>query len=209
MSLWIKICGITDRRALDAAAAEGADAVGLVFAPSIRRVTPDAARSLADAAAGRLARVAVFVRPSLDEVRRVVESVPIDLVQCDAEAAHDLAARLSVRFLPVERDGAPDDAVLRDADLGARVLFESARSGAGVRADWTQAARLARAAPIVLAGGLHAGNIGEAVARVGPAGVDVSSGVEDEPGRKSERKIAAFIAAARRAAAAAPGAPRA
>jgi len=81
-----------------------------------------------------------------------------------------------------------------------RFLFEGARSGSGVAADWDSAARLARAGELILAGGLNAHNVAAAIRAVRPYGVDVSSGVESAPGRKSAHKIAEFVEAARAAA---------
>ena len=81
----------------------------------------------------------------------------------------------------------------------ARLLFEGERSGSGETADWSQAALLARQTRLVLAGGLNAGNVGAAIRAVRPFGVDTSSGVESQPGVKSEEKIMEFVRAARAA----------
>ena len=94
-------------------------------------------------------------------------------------------------------------AVMRDVDPESgwpeHILFEGARSGAGERADWQQAARVARQTCMMLAGGLTPDNVGDAIVQVHPWGVDVSSGVESAPGVKDPAKIAAFVAAARKA----------
>ena len=84
--------------------------------------------------------------------------------------------------------------------LPRRVLFEGPVSGSGRTTDWQQAAELARRAEVILAGGLHAANVGDAIRQVRPFGVDVSSGVEASPGTKSIQKIEQFVAAARAAA---------
>lgn len=202
MSLFVKICGVTDERTVEVAAECGASAVGLVFAPSVRRVTPRRARELVAATPPDLQRVAVFLKPSVDDVRAVLDAVPIDAVQCDAESAAAIAAALECPVIPVVRDGAAmPQTIDAAAALADRILFEGATSGRGVLADWRTAAIAARRIPLILAGGLTPANVADAVAAVRPAGVDVSSGVESSPGRKDPARIRDFIAAARRAAA--------
>ncbi|MCS6947398.1 MAG: phosphoribosylanthranilate isomerase [Steroidobacteraceae bacterium] len=191
--LWIKICGMTDAAAVEAALAAGADAIGFVFAPSVRRVSIARAAQLAAAARGRLTIVAVMQHPTEAEWRDVWQGLQPDLLQTDHEDLSQLTARCPT--LPVLRSAAA-----APAELPATVLFESARSGSGCTADWDGAARLARRTRLVLAGGLHAQNVAAAIARVAPWGVDVSSGVEAEPGRKSPQLIREFVAAARAAA---------
>lgn len=193
----IKICGVRDAAAARAAAAVGVDALGFVFAASPRRVTPDEARRIAADLPPEIERVAVFRGADADEVRRVLDVFPADRVQSEPTPAL-LAAPFADRLLPVLHD----DGTLADqaAALATHrpVLLEAAgRGGRGVRPDWRRAAELAARRPLVLAGGLDAGNVGAALHRVRPAGVDVSSGVEDSPGRKSAARIAAFVAAVR------------
>lgn len=96
--------------------------------------------------------------------------------------------------MPVVRSSRP-----APTSLPRRVLFEGAVSGSGERADWITAARLARSTQLVLAGGLDASNVGEAIAAVQPFGVDVSSGVEATPGIKDAAKIVQFVRRAREA----------
>jgi phosphoribosylanthranilate isomerase len=84
--------------------------------------------------------------------------------------------------------------------MPGRVLFEGPVSGSGQTTDWAEAATLAQRAQVVLAGGLHAGNVADAIRDVRPFGVDVSSGIEERPGLKSTQKIAQFVSAARAAA---------
>jgi len=119
-----------------------------------------------------------------------------DLLQLDWVDLASLPSLDPARILPVVRQQqtAP-------AQWPARVLFEGPRSGAGVTADWQQAAQVARATELVLAGGLSPDNIEAAIREVRPFGVDVSSGVESSPGRKSPQKIIEFVEAARRASA--------
>lgn len=191
----MKICGATTPDAVAGAIAAGADAVGFVFAPSVRRVTPAQAAQLAAPARGRLRCVAVMQHPQTDEVAQVLAEFRPDVLQTDLQdlAALDLPATLE--RLPVLRAGreAP-------ASLPPRAVFEGPVSGAGVAPDWAGAVALRlRGVEILLAGGLREANVDAAVRTVRPWGVDVSSGVERAPGIKDMELIARFVAAARAA----------
>lgn len=193
MSMFVKICGLTTPEGVAATVKAGADAAGFVFSPSPREVTPVAARKLAMALPATMRRVAVFRHPPPGWIERVLEEFPADWVQSDAMdlPGVDLGG---AEALPVFRSGAPLPAL-----LPALLLFEGPDSGAGRVADWTLAAELASRTRIVLAGGLRPANLAEALARVRPWGVDVSSGVESSPGIKDPALVMAFVAAARRA----------
>jgi phosphoribosylanthranilate isomerase len=194
--LWIKVCGMRTREAIEAAALAGADALGFVFhEASPRNLTVESASALQSCVPAGVERVAVFLHPSQDLVDGVVSAIQPDWVQTDAGDLVTLRLPAGQRVLPVFRSGQA-----RPAPLPGRCLLESARSGAGERADWQEAASLAAMAEVVLAGGLDAGNVGEAVRRVRPFGVDVSSGVESGRGVKDVVKIRDFIRAARAAA---------
>jgi len=206
--LWIKICGLRTREAIEAAALAGANAVGFVFhAASPRNLDVAAARELSLAVPAGVERVAVFLHPAQSLVDAVLAAVVPDWVQMDVEDLASLVLPAGQRVLPVLRSGgwsaaAPATPASRDsrgARLPARCLLESTRSGAGERADWSEAAQLAHATELVLAGGLDPGNVGEAVRDVRPFGVDVSSGVERERGVKDPARIREFVRAAREA----------
>ncbi len=179
-----------------AAIEAGADAVGFVFAGSPRRVTPEDAADLAALAPAGILRVAVMHHPPPEEWREVAEIVRPDWLQTEARDFAGLKLPAGVGALPVYRDvpGLDSTAVARED----RALFEAARSGMGQAPDWGRARALAKLTRLVLAGGLHPGNVGEAIRRVRPWGVDVSSGVESSRGVKDPAKIEAFIAAVRR-----------
>lgn len=191
--MWIKICGMTSPDAVEAALAGGADAIGFVFAQSPREVTPERARELAAPARGVVSCVAVTKHPDRERLRSIFEVFQPDWLQTDLEDLRDIVLPRRVLPLPVLRAGRPESA----APLPAQVLFEGPASGTGLTTDWTEAARLARGTRLVLAGGLRASNVGEAIATVRPWGVDVSSGVESEPGVKSPAMIREFIESAR------------
>lgn len=205
--MFVKICGITDREAADAAVAAGADALGFVFAASPRQVSAEIAREIArDVPRGTL-RVAVFRHPTRAHFEHVLAVFAPDWVQTDAEDLASLPVPPGTFPLPVFRSrasGVSGDEESRlkplpqsPQPLPSRLLFEGPRSGTGQPADWTEARALAAATEIVLAGGLSAANIAAAVAQVRPWGIDVSTGVERAPGRKDPEKIKAFVARAR------------
>ncbi|HTT05861.1 MAG TPA: phosphoribosylanthranilate isomerase [Steroidobacteraceae bacterium] len=198
--MWIKICGMCDATAVSAALEAGADAIGWVFADSPRRVQPDAAARLAAAARNRCALVAVTLHPAQSLVDEIVRELAPDYLQSDVVDLATLRLPEQLQTLPVWRDADASRETAAHPAPPARLLFEGARSGRGATADWGLAAQLARRSELVLAGGLTAQNVAEAIRRVRPFGVDVSSGVERSPGRKSAAMIHEFVAAARAAA---------
>lgn len=194
--MFVKICGLTTPEGVDAALAAGADAIGFVFAPSVRRVTPVEAAALAAPARGRALCVAVTLHPTAAEVEEILDIFSPDLIQTDTEDAAVFSHRARARLLPVLREGAT-----LPGRLPERVLYEGALSGTGRTADWARAHALAKRTEVLLAGGLNPDNVADAIRIVRPWGVDVSSGVESTPGTKSSSKITDFVAAARAAAA--------
>jgi phosphoribosylanthranilate isomerase len=196
MSLLIKICGQTGEEGITAAVDAGADAIGFVFhPPSPRNIEPVRAAILAAAfVPEKVLRVAVTLHPSQALVDEVLAEFTPDVWQTDAADFNSLQLPATIARWPVWRTGS----ALPDA-LPRRLLFEAAASGAGIEADWTVAAGLARRCGLILGGGLRAANVGAAIAKVRPYGVDVSSGVESEPGVKDPAMVRGFIEAARAA----------
>ncbi len=193
--MWIKICGLTTPQAVHAALELQVDALGFVFAESPRRLSPAQAAQLAQPAHGRARRVAVTRHPTQTAVDEILEVFQPDVLQSDAADLERLRLPATLELLPVVRDAAGE--LLR---LPARILFEGALSGRGVASDWHGAHQLARRTQLILAGGLNRGNVGAAIARVRPFGVDVSSGVEERPGLKSPAQMQQFVEAVRAAA---------
>jgi len=194
--MFVKICGLSTPEGVDAALAAGADALGFVFAPSVRRVTPVQAAALAAPVRGRALCIAVTLHPTSAEVEEILDVFAPDLLQTDLEDSAALSGRARAQLLPVLREGGS-----LPERLPERVLYEGAVSGTGRTADWACAHALAERTRVLLAGGLSPGNVAEAIRIVRPWGVDVSSGVESAPGVKSSSKIHEFVAAARAAAA--------
>ena len=192
---FIKICGMTDERAVDAALEAGADALGFVFAPSARRVTPARAVMLARAARGRALCVAVTQHPDPLLLQQVFGEFGPDVLQTDAQDLEGMAVPAGVTAWPVLR-ALPTAGVSAKLQPGQRMLFEGPRSGTGKVADWSTARLVAARQQLILAGGLAPENVAAAIAQVRPFGVDVSSGVEESPGRKSPDRIRLFVTAA-------------
>jgi phosphoribosylanthranilate isomerase len=194
MTGWIKICGMTSADGVAAAVAAGVDAIGFVLAPSVRRVSAERAAELALPARRQLTCVAVTQHPDQYAVDEIVREMRPDLLQTDLEDFPHLRLPQRLARLPVVRAGSEPL-----SEYPMRLLFEGARSGSGELSDWQQAAELAGHTRLILAGGLHPGNVAEAIRVVRPFGVDTSSGVELRPGVKCATKIRDFVRAAREA----------
>jgi phosphoribosylanthranilate isomerase len=194
--LWIKICGLTTEAAVEAALAAQVNAVGFVFAASKRRVTVHHAASISRRVPSSVARVAVMLHPSQHELDEVWTVFRPDILQTDLDDLTTLRVPSELKILPVVRGVSS----ILQRTPPTRLLFEGPMSGTGAPSDWPAAATLACRSELILAGGLNANNVANAIATVRPFGVDVSSGVEREPGIKDPDKIASFVAAARAAA---------
>ena len=192
--MFIKICGLTSCEAVQAAVSAGADAVGFVFADSSRRVTPDQAVRFCRDLPAELVRVAVMRHPSAEEWQTVRERFAPHWLQTEAEDLEALDLPANCRPLPVYRNGQTTP-----AKLPPRMLFEGMTSGSGEVADWREATSIATETQMILAGGLDADNVANAIHTVDPWGLDVSSGVENKPAQKDPAKIRLFIARARAA----------
>jgi phosphoribosylanthranilate isomerase len=191
MSVFIKICGLRDAETARAAAEAGADAVGFVFADSVRRVTPDQASIASQRLPPETLRVAVMRHPSNDDWQEVLEVFKPDVLQTDAGDFASLTVPDSIRRWPVVREG---EDVSR---LPEEFVYEGPASGAGETVDWSRAALVAARGRMVLAGGLSPRNVAAAIDTARPWGVDVSSGVESAPGSKDVEMIRQFIGAVR------------
>jgi phosphoribosylanthranilate isomerase len=207
----IKICGITRPADALAAANAGADAIGLVFAPSPRRVTALRAREIVRSLPPFVTPVGVFVDSRPAEIRRVAAAVGLCVVQLHGDETPGMVKKLRpLRVVKAIRVGSAVFAAeaKQFARAGAAgILLDAhavgARGGTGKRIDWSIIAEAAADGSWdadqswILAGGLTPNSVAQAIRRLHPWGVDVSSGVESRPGIKSARKIAAFVTAVR------------
>jgi phosphoribosylanthranilate isomerase len=202
----IKICGITNQEDAEAAVHEGADALGFVlYSHSPRYVEPAVAKRIIGRLPPFVLPVGVFVNQDLDTVRHLFDDCGFALAQLHGDESPGFCESLNRPVLRAIR--------LRDrssflalAEFKGRTgvrgfvvdaFSDTAFGGTGHTTDWSLAGEVAKAAPILLAGGLTPENVQEAIRRVQPYGVDVSSGVEESPGRKDPDKIRAFIRSVR------------
>lgn len=223
--MWVKICGTTNFEDAQLAVDAGADAVGFVFAPSPRRVTSSQLAALPLESLGEARRVGVFVSQDFEEIAYDIRAARLTGVQLHGELDFSLIEQLRREFeddllivqtlhWPVGSDMADLQRRLR-SDLRAiarhrgadAVLLDSktaqAIGGTGTSYDWERAREVLSEAAgklrLVIAGGLHAGNVAEAIRTLHPWGVDVASGVEASPGKKDPDKVRAFIQEAHQA----------
>ena len=193
MSTWIKLCGLSTQVDVQTAIDCKVQAIGFVFAQSVRCVTPRNAARLSAVVPRDIATVAVMLRPSQTELDDVLKVFKPDFVQADWQALAQLDLPHTVASLPVYRQG---DGV-EPADTPVRFVYEGARSGQGETVDWTAARPFATNREFILAGGLNPDNVGGAVATLTPFGVDVSSGIERERGVKDPQRMRDFVSQVR------------
>ncbi len=204
MKTRIKICGLTREADVDAAVAAGADAIGFVFySPSPRYVTPERAAELARRVPPFVDVVGLFVNASAEEIGATCAAVPLNLLQFHGDETPAFCRSFARPWLRAARVRPGLDLVeFARSYSDARGLlldaFVDGYGGGGHVFDWTL---IPPGLPghLVLSGGLHADNVGDAIRRVRPVAVDVSSGVEAGKGIKDHDKIAAFVAAVRAA----------
>ena len=195
MSVFIKICGLRDAECVAAAVAAGADAVGFVFADSVRRISPDRAKAVCRNVPAGVQRVAVMRHPSNQQWQSVLAGFAPDVLQTDIEDFKKLDIPPQVLSWPVIREGSAGAA----GTIPEVFVYEGRNSGAGETVDWSNAASLADRGRMILAGGLAASNVAAAIQAARPWGVDVSSGVESSQGEKDVDLIRQFIGAVRAA----------
>jgi phosphoribosylanthranilate isomerase len=220
--MWIKICANTNLDDAQLAAELGADAVGFVFAPSPRQVTAAVVARITPHLPEGLERVGVFPALEAQQIAAIAQECGLTAVQLQGGVSFERLRQLDEIFKgqvsliqtlhwQVDGDGATAAVVagqLRQIDaegLIGRVLIDAkvgdALGGTGITFNWDAAratlAEAGAALKLIVAGGLRPENVGDAIRRLNPWGVDVASGVEQSPGRKSPEKLAAFIRAAR------------
>jgi phosphoribosylanthranilate isomerase len=198
----VKICGLTRSRDVEAALESGANAVGVVFADSPRRVTAAQAARLLRPVSGAVLRVGLFMRASEEEIAAILDQVELDLLQFHGPADNAFCARFGLPFL--KAIGVTSDRAAAEANRypdASGILFDTpapgGAGGTGRTFDWTLLGAIQQ--PLWLAGGLNPENVAPAIELVGPDWVDVSSGVEDRPGVKNADRIRAFVEAAKSA----------
>ncbi len=200
MRTHIKICGFTEPVGLQAAIDAGVDAVGLVLDPSPRQLSLTDAEQLRASVPDSVQLVAVCGRPDLDTIQEIHRVLRPDFIQLMADAMPD--PKYGLPILPAFEDGEDLEQRVRQycvetAEERPLVLTDGPKPGSGILADWSRLHGLGEFTRLMIAGGLRPANVGDAVQRLRPWGVDVSSGVEASPGVKSPELIHAFVDAVR------------
>jgi phosphoribosylanthranilate isomerase len=195
----IKICGITNIEDALCAAESGADAVGFIFHPaSPRYIAPKRAKEIIAALPRGIATIGVFVNRETSEVELTAELCGLDLLQLHGDESPEYCRRFPPeRIIKAVFPQTPEELRALDAYNVQAFLADfrevGRNGGTGKRADWGFAAMLGKSHPLILAGGLGIENIGEALAAVAPAAVDINSGIEKAPGIKDHDRMKRII----------------
>ena len=200
----VKVCGITNPDDARVAADAGADAIGLIFAESPRRVSVERAREIAAALPEGVLKVGVFVDADPGEVLRIAREVGLDYAQLHGDEPPEAVAEIRaggvgvMKALRVRNAEALAAVERYEADLFLLDAWSAkARGGTGARFDWELAKSLRGRDNIVVSGGLDPENVREAIAFFEPYGVDASSSLEDRPGKKNGERVRRFVSAAK------------
>jgi phosphoribosylanthranilate isomerase len=200
--VFVKIDGVTNEEDALLAVAMGADAVGFIFAPSPRQVAPQLVRDIVRRLPHDVLTVGVFVNEARQRVVDIVNEAGLRAAQLHGHESAEDTRWIRERVGVVIKAFAAGDPRVRDArDYAANaVVVDNPRGGGSGQAfDWSLAEDVPGGTRLILAGGLTPDNVADAIELVHPWGVDVSSGVEESPGRKDPRKVREFIANARAA----------
>jgi phosphoribosylanthranilate isomerase len=203
--VFVKTCGTTNLADARYCASLGADYLGFIqHEPSPRYVEPDLARDIIEWVEGPRS-VGVFVDETADEVNRIAESAGFDLVQLHGSESAEYCRSIDlpvIKVIHVNGDDTSESLEERMARYESSVSsflldtkVDGKPGGTGTKFDWQVAKKVAQLYPVFLAGGLTPDNVAEAVSLVGPVGVDVVSGIEEAPGRKSFEEVDRFFAA--------------
>jgi phosphoribosylanthranilate isomerase len=201
----VKVCGITRPEDAELAVELGAWALGFIlWRRSPRAADPAVAAGIARSLRRRIELVGVFVNASLDEIAQAAEALHLSHVQLHGDEGPAFCAevgrRTGAKVIKAVRVASASDFQDVERFHTDFHLLDTARRGSyggtGETWDWALAARRRRTVPVILSGGLDAGNVAAGIAAVDPYAVDVASGVENAPGVKDPGKLAAFIAAA-------------
>ncbi|MDQ6840257.1 MAG: phosphoribosylanthranilate isomerase [Actinomycetota bacterium] len=199
MAVFVKICGTTSEDDALLAVAMGADAVGFIFAPSPRQIAPQIASDIAKRLPAEIVTIGVFRDEAPKRVVEIVQAAGLGGAQLHGRESAESTRWIKERLGRVIKAFPAGDAHVRHAaDYGAdAIMLDAPHPGSGELFDWSFAAEVPPGQPLIVAGGLHAGNVAAAIARTNPWGVDVVSGVERSFGVKDPVKIREFVAAAK------------
>lgn len=198
----IKICGITNREDALLAIAEGAHALGFIFAESPRQVKREQVRQIIEALPPFVVKVGVFVEQSPGEIREIMEACHLDVVQLHGDYTVEDARSLSKHYDTLKVFRVADASIVDQMKeyVGSVKGFlldtysRDAYGGTGATFNWQIAVEAKKlGVPVILSGGLDADNVVPAIETVGPYAIDISSGLEKSPGRKDPEKVKIFF----------------
>lgn len=200
---WIKICGITNLEDASKACSLGVDALGFIFAPSPRKISPVAARQIILHLPSSIQKVGVFVDEKMEEVKRIFDFCGLNTVQLHGRETPEYCREIALPVIKAIRvkdagsleriDQYPFASILLDTWAADRA------GGTGKTFPWEIAREIGSKRSFILSGGLNPANVGEAIRQLHPAGVDVGSGVEKRPGLKDLFKMTQFVKEVRKA----------
>jgi phosphoribosylanthranilate isomerase len=190
----VKICGVTNLDDALMAAEFGADALGFVFAPSKRKITPEKANEIIKKLPPFVVTFGIFMDEEEDVVRYMSDLSGIDIVQLHGKESSSYCRQMTkrvVKRIQVVDDDTKETIMNRMKPYNVSAFLFDPGAGEGKVFDWEKAVEIDQ--PIIIAGGLNPENVKEVVQRLNPYGVDVSTGVESEPGKKDPKKVKRFI----------------
>lgn len=199
----VKICGITNAADALAAVERGVEMIGFVFADSPRRISPAKAFAIASEIPPFVSRVGVFVDAEAERVRDIAQACALDVLQFHGSESPEYCRSFGMTTIKAFRvkDGTSLSGLTRygDGPFLMDTYDKDLAGGTGETFDWELAVQPALYHKVILSGGLRPDNVGEAIRRVRPYAVDVSSGIESAPGKKDVQKLRAFMKAVREA----------
>lgn len=193
----VKICGITNIDDALCAVQNGASAVGFIFyPPSPRYIDPQKAAEIIDQLPEHLVKIGVFVNEKKAIVRRIFEDCRLDMLQLHGDESHEYCGMFPACQVIKALELKTDEDVIRANDFDVAAILVDARNaglygGTGKKANWELARKISK--PLILSGGLNSDNVEEGLQKVRPSALDVNSGVEVSPGKKSPEKIARLM----------------
>ncbi|MDD5454236.1 MAG: phosphoribosylanthranilate isomerase [Candidatus Ratteibacteria bacterium] len=193
----IKICGITNLEDALFASSLGVDALGFIFAESKRRITAVNARRIIDALPQSILKIGVFVNEEERRVREILELCYLDALQFHGDESPEYILKFretKIKSFRIEDENSLKEIPQYKANAYLLDTYSSkVFGGTGKTFNWDLAVEAKKFGPIILAGGLHPDNVKEAIHKVQPWAVDVSSGVESHPGKKDKKKLEEFV----------------
>lgn len=190
----IKICGITNKKDAMMVSNFGADAIGFVFAESKRRITPEKAKTIIKELPPFITTVGIFVDEKLKEINRIIEFTSLDAVQLHGNETREYCDKVNrkvIKGIQVTKDDTKESLLNKMRNYSVSAFILDPGKGSGKTFNWKIARDIDK--PIIIAGGLSPENVKQVIQELNPYGVDVSTGVEKDYGKKDKEKVKKFI----------------